>query len=168
MTDDEPGDDERRLAPQIVTVWRLSLAIGGLLALLPAVVAGLVLRPTLGGIGAGAGLVLLAAGTVWYPRARFERWRWRLGRLALELHHGVLIRREMGVPYFRIQHIEITRGPLERALGLASLQVTTASATGSASLPGIPAGDAPRVRAELLSRAADAVGGQRDGISDAV
>ena len=47
-------------------------------------------------------------------------------------------------------------GPIERLLGLATLRVTTASATGSVDLPGLTAVLAPEVRSELLARAARA------------
>jgi uncharacterized protein len=159
---------ERQLDPTVVTVWRLTLLLVSLFLMVPPVAVALALRPALGGVTLVAVLALIAVGTVWYPRARYDRWRWRFTPLALELQHGVILRRQMAVPYFRIQQIEITRGPVERSLDLATLQVTTASASGSASLPGISAGDAPQVRAELLHRASAAVGEHPDGISDAV
>ncbi|MEX1178425.1 MAG: PH domain-containing protein [Nitriliruptor sp.] len=113
-----------------------------------------------------AGLTI--ALTVWYPRARYERWRWRLTELAIELDHGVVVRRAEALPYFRIQQIDVNQGPLDRLLGLASLQVTSASASGSATLPGIAADHAPQVRRVLLARAASAVEGRDSGVHDAV
>jgi membrane protein YdbS with pleckstrin-like domain len=102
-----------------------------------------------------------------YPPARYRRWRWRLGELALELRRGVVVRRSDAVPYFRIQQIDVEQGPLDRLLGLSTLQVTTAAASGSVQLPGLPADDAPRIRHELLTRATLAVGNvdeQRDAV----
>jgi uncharacterized protein len=112
------------------------------------------------------GLLALLAG--WYPGARYRRWRWQLTPLALELRYGVLVHQHESVPYFRIQQIDVTQGPLDRLLGLATLQVTTASASGSVGIPGIPAEQAPVVRAELMSRAAEAVAEHRGELSDAV
>lgn len=125
----------------------------------------------LGGLGwlvplAGAGLFVLLVG--WYPRARYDRWRWQLTPLALELRHGLVVRQHEAVPYFRIQQIDITRDPLDRLLDLASLQVSTASASGSATIPGLAASVAPVVRAELLARARIAVAEHEGEISDAV
>lgn len=165
----EPMDDrERRLHPRIVTIWR---AIGALLVPLlivpPTVVAAALLGPiglVFGGLAVVLGIVFVA----WYPRARFEAWRWRLAPLALELRHGVLVRRHQAIPYFRIQQIDIAQGPLDRAADLATLQVTTASSSGGAALPGIAEDEAPDVRAELLERAAEAVGEHLDDIVDAV
>ncbi len=161
-------DRERALDPRVVRVWRVGATIPILILVLPAAALALVLLRWLGVVVVAAGLSLLAIGAGWYPRARYEAWRWRLTPLALELRHGVLVRRHQAVPYFRIQQIDINQGPLDRWLDLASLQVTTASGSGSASLPGIPAHDAPTVREELLARAAAALGQHRDEISDAV
>lgn len=115
---------------------------------------------------AGAGLLALLVG--WYPRARYDRWRWQLTPLALELRHGLVVHQHEAVPYFRIQQIDITRDPLDRLLDLASLQVSTASASGSATIPGLAARTAPVVRAELLARARIAVAEHEGDISDAV
>jgi uncharacterized protein len=165
-----PGldDRDRELAPAVVTAWRLSAALGWIL---PAVVA-LVLGFVLGGGWGWLVLVVLAAlvtfSIVFYPPMRYRRWRWQLTDLAIELRYGVLVRTQETVPYFRIQQIDIAAGPVDRLLDLASLQVTSASASGSATLPGIAAEDAPRVRAELLARAAAAVAEHPGDLRDAV
>ena len=165
-----PGldDRDRELAPAVVTAWRLSAALGWIL---PAVVA-LVLGFVLGGGWGWVVLVVLAAlvtfSIVFYPPMRYRRWRWQLTELAIELRYGVLVRTQETVPYFRIQQIDIAAGPVDRLLDLASLQVTSASASGSATLPGIAADDAPRVRAELLARAAAAVAEHPGDLRDAV
>ena len=165
-----PGldDRERRLDRSILAEWRLASAAvavgpalvvcGAAFALLDAI-AWLVL----------AAVVLVVVVLVWWiPSARYARWRWRLTPLAIELEHGVVIRRHEAVPYFRIQQIDVNHGPLDRLLGLATLEVTTASASGSAGLPGIAAEEAPSVRAELLARAARAVGEHPGDLQDAV
>ena len=113
-------------------------------------------------------LALVLFSVAIYPPMRFRRWRWQLTDLAVELRYGVLLHRRETVPYFRIQQIDIAAGPVERVLELASLQVTTASASGSATLPGIAAEDAPQVRAELLARAATAVAEHPGDLRDAV
>ena len=69
----------------------------------------------------------------------------------------MLLRQVRALPYFRIQHIDVEHGPLDRWLGLARLEVHTASVT--ASLPGLPADQAPGVRAALLQLAGAAVQG---------
>jgi uncharacterized protein len=165
-----PGldDAERPLAPKVVTAWR----IGSLASLiLPTVVSSTLGFVFLGGWGwviLGTLVALALFLTLWYAPARYARWRWQLTELAVELRFGVLVRQQETVPYFRIQQIDIVQGPLDRILDLATLQVTTASASGSAALPGIANDDAPTVRAELLARAAAAVAEHPGDLRDAV
>ena len=47
----------------------------------------------------------------------------------------------------------ITRGPVSRALGLADLKFVTAAAATAVTLPGLPLGDAERLRDELVALA---------------
>ena len=60
---------------------------------------------------------------------------------ALELRHGVVRRIHSAIPY-RVQHIDVAQGPVERAVGLSRLVLHTASAGTDAIIPGIAAGDA--------------------------
>jgi membrane protein YdbS with pleckstrin-like domain len=53
-----------------------------------------------------------------------------------------------------VQHIDIEQGPIERRLGLAKLELHTASAGSDASLPGIELERAEEIRAHVLARAA--------------
>jgi uncharacterized protein len=162
--DDRPRPLDRR----VVTVWRISLAVGLLVpsAVLSSIAIGFL--GTTGLVVATVLLVIVGVLVAWYPSARYARWRWRLTDLAVELDRGVVVRQAEALPYFRIQQIDVTRGPVDRLLGLASLQVTSASASGSVTLPGIAGDDAPGVRRALLARAAAAVGGRDSGVRDAV
>ena len=161
-------DRERELEPRVVNVWRVGIGIAAAFLLLPPAV----LAPIFGGAwGFGVTVAALALAVLWvvaWPRAQYRRWRWQLTDLALELRHGVVVRRHQAVPYFRIQQIDVAQGPIDRLLGLATLQVTTASASGSASLPGVPAAAAPGIRVALLTRAAEAVGEHEGELRDAV
>jgi uncharacterized protein len=162
-------DRERQLDPRILQVWRVFGGLGLLLFLIPVTVVGALLVD-----GALRGAIPIATFALWalyvwlYPPARYRRWRWQLTPLAIELRYGVLVHRHEAVPYFRVQQIDVAQGPLDRVLHLATLQVTTASASGSVALPGIAAADAPRVRAELLARATAAVSEHPGEVSDAV
>lgn len=151
----EGGDvtDPRPLHPKVVVLWRAAGAIGTAVTLLAVLVATLIVGPW-----ALTGLLVVAAAAVlgiwWLPSARYRSWRWRMTDRALELEYGVFWRQVRAVPYFRIQHIDIDHGPLDRWLGLAQLQVHTASITGV--LPGIAVDDAPDLRTSLIDRAAHA------------
>jgi membrane protein YdbS with pleckstrin-like domain len=151
-----PGAEAvRGLERRVVLVWRLAL----LPALLPLVVALAVLLPVLPVRAWTIALpAALIAAVIVGPlqTARWRRWSWRLTERAIELRSGLMTRRHVVVPHFRVQQIDVLEGPLERLLGLATLRVTTASAVGSVELPGLPAGLAPGLRGELLARAARA------------
>ena len=153
-----PGaEGERPLERTIVLVWRLAvlpalvppaLALGLLLSVLPSAVPAWPIVLTAAVV---AGLVIGPLQTL-----RWRRWSWRLTDRAVELRSGVVTRRHVVVPHFRVQQIDVLEGPLERLLGLATLRVTTASAAGSIELPGLTSSVAPGVRSELLARAARA------------
>ena len=87
------------------------------------------------------------------PELRFLAALGRAWPDALELRHGVFVLRESLVPYHRIQQIDVVRDPLERALGLSTLELRTAAATTDAKVPGIPADAAESLRRALLERA---------------
>lgn len=172
-----PGDDvprpglddrERELAPAVVTSWRISAGLSSLFPTVAAVGLGLALGTPWLWLIMTALVALVVFSVVFYPPMRYRRWRWQLTDLAIELRYGVLLHRKETVPYFRIQQIDIAAGPVDRILELASLQVTTASASGSATLPGIATEEAPQVRAELLARAATAVAEHPGDLRDAV
>lgn len=162
-------DRERSLHPKVRITWRIFGTLGWLFPLGGLSVLGsFLLDGAWRWLPIAGSLVVMVLSATWYPGARFRRWRWRLTDLALELRYGVVVHRYEAVPYFRIQQIDIDRGPVDRLLGLATLQVTTASASGSGSLPGIAAEEAPLVRQELLLRAAEAIGDHTGDVNDAV
>lgn len=146
----------QRLDRRILTVWRLgTLAALGIPLTFGAVAATLALDVPLVLVTASA-TVLLALGVGPLPGLRWRRWSWTLTGTGIELTSGVLVHRRVTLPFFRIQQIDVSEGPLERLLGLATLTVTTASAGGSVSLPGLAADDAPGLRGVLIDRAAQA------------
>ncbi len=70
----------------------------------------------------------------------------------LLIKRGRLWRSVTVVPYGRMQYVEVTAGPLARAFGIATVQLHTASPGTDASLAGVPADDAARLRDRLTSR----------------
>ena len=71
-------------------------------------------------------VVLLYAGSRWYTRAELRVTRWGIDPIALRLRRGVVFRHTIDVPRSRVQHTDVSRGPLERRFGLATLVVYTA------------------------------------------
>lgn len=66
---------------------------------------------------------------------------------------GILFERIIAVPYGRLQLVDVTRGPLLRALGLAKLKFITASAATGVQLPGLTLSDAEQLRDRLVELA---------------
>lgn len=70
---------------------------------------------------------------------------------------GVLWRKLAAVPFNRIQHVETSSGPLDRAFGLASLEIFTAGgATGDLKISGLESALATRLRSHILGQAGEA------------
>jgi len=104
---------------------------------------------------AGALLLVIPAWTVWIARRRWLRTRWRLDDDGFGVRRGHLWRSDTRVPGNRVQHLDVRRGPLERAFGLATLVVHTAGTRNSAlALSGLDFDEAERLRDTLAARAA--------------
>ena len=73
----------------------------------------------------------------------------------LLVRHGLLVRRLSIVPYARMQFVDVTAGPLERAFGLATVQLHTAAAASDARVPGLPPAEAARLRDRLTALGED-------------
>ena len=69
----------------------------------------------------------------------------------LMVRHGVLVRRLSIVPYGRMQFVDVSAGPLERAFGLATVQLHTAAAATDAAIPGLEPEEATRLRDRLAA-----------------
>ncbi|WP_091557960.1 PH domain-containing protein [Micromonospora pattaloongensis] len=69
----------------------------------------------------------------------------------LLVRHGLLVRRLSIVPYARMQFVDVTAGPLERAFQLATVQLHTAAAASDARVPGLRPADASRLRDRLTA-----------------
>jgi len=150
-----PGGQELALHRAVLVLWRLqALAVAGVVAV--PLCSAAALATQVSAVGRAAMVLVAVAGVVlafWLPGLSYRAWRYRLGPDALELRHGVLTLRRSIVPYFRVQHVDLSQGPVERVLGLARLKVHTASAGTDASLPGIELAQAEELRRLVLDRA---------------
>ncbi|WP_427134755.1 PH domain-containing protein [Pseudarthrobacter sp. S9] len=70
----------------------------------------------------------------------------------LLIRRGIFFQRTLVVPYGRMQYVDIGAGPVERALGLCTLKLHTASAGTNAEIPGLPAAEGARLREQLSAR----------------
>ncbi|MCD9085674.1 PH domain-containing protein [Stenotrophomonas sp. SY1] len=96
--------------------------------------------------GMVAGLLLGA----WFGWRRHRLTFWRLDAQALGVRRGHLWQSESHVPISRVQHLDLRRGPLERAAGLATLIVHTAGTRmNTVAVPSLEQADAERLRDRL-------------------
>ena len=126
---------------QVVVVTLPVAGVGGLIG-------GLAGTPLIGLI---VGLVLLAAGLagLWFAARRVAAWGYAEREDDLMVRRGVMIRRQSVVPYGRMQFIDVTAGPVERSLGLATVRMHTAAAASDARIPGLERAEASRLRDQL-------------------
>jgi hypothetical protein len=127
---------ERRLDGRVRYVWAAGATISALVfGLISGVVGFVVLNAFWPGPTIFTALFVLGiALTV----ARYRVWRYEVRDDSLFLERGVVTRVRTVVPYVRIQHVDVSRGPLERALGLASVVVYTAGSRGAdVTIPGL-------------------------------
>jgi membrane protein YdbS with pleckstrin-like domain len=156
------GAAPRALDPRVVRVWRIGHAVGFaimFLLLLAGVVPAGLASPMWGGVAALAWLV--AAGiaawfVVWHPPRAYRAWWFRVDARVLETHRGVAFEVTQLLPLSRLQHVDLHRGPVERAFGLASLVLHTAGTREPAiRIPGLEAGEAVRLRDHLVAVGGD-------------
>ncbi len=148
---DEAPDAWRRPDRRLLQVRRV-------IALLDVTLTGLIasgaLWLLLGPIEGLAGLTLTAALTVLTlhaVRRRYEAWGYLERADDLLVRRGVLVRRTSVVPYGRMQYVDVTAGPLDRRMGLATVTLHTAAAATDASIPGLRSPEAARLRDRLAA-----------------
>lgn len=150
MTDLLDGE-WRGPARALLTIRRVQC---GLLVVLPFAVATMVLALRAGALEAVAAAAAGIVGSWWALLAVERRWRaWGYAERVDDLlvRRGVLVRRTSVVPYGRMQYVDVTAGPLDRRLGLARITLHTAAAASDASIPGLPAAEATRLRDRLAA-----------------
>jgi membrane protein YdbS with pleckstrin-like domain len=150
------------LDPRVITLDR----IGG--AILTTVIA----------IGSLVGLVIADDGSIWvrlavwltvvlllawhsyrWPPLAYRHTSYRVDDQGIEIRKGVYWRVVINVPRSRVQHIDVSQGPLQRRYGLGTLVIYTAGTDhAKVELEGFEHGRALRIREHLLpSGASDAV-----------
>lgn len=72
---------------------------------------------------------------------------------------GILVRRLTIVPYGRMQMVDLRAGPIDRWLGISTVQLHTAAATTDATIPGLLPADAAALRDRLAARGEERTAG---------
>ena len=155
----------RRLSTEFVPFQRASGAIfttvvsgAGLLGALTAWLTGSL--PGWGNTLLVPGWFVLTVGLAWFcyvwPPYEYRYTSYVLDADGIEIRSGVIWRSIANVPRSRVQHIDVSQGPLERSYGLGRLVIFTAGTHHSrVELPGLDYTVAINLRNHLLPRGAD-------------
>lgn len=148
------------LDPRVITARRIaSWIMAGALAV--TLLAGIAFALLIGAVSEAGLLTLLpmwlaiAAGSLGLAHAlplwQYRCSAWRLTPGGLEIRHGVVWKSVISLPRDRVQHTDVSQGPLDRNFGIATLIVHTAgSHHAMVALAGLEHGTALRIRDYLI------------------
>ena len=103
------------------------------------------------------GVVVALALLTWFlqrwPAIDYRYASYRVDQAGLEIRGGVYFRHVINVPRSRVQHTDVSQGPVERKYGLATLAIHTAGTEHArVELSGLPHDIAVAIRDHLLPR----------------
>ncbi len=148
------------VSPRLITARRIVLLLAYVLVVAGVIALFLIpgVLPLFGWLALGVGLVAF----VWL-------W-WLIGRRVrsfgyaergddLLVTSGIMFRRLVIVPYGRMQLVDVKAGPIDRMLGVTTVQLHTAAATTDASIPGLEPDVAAALRDRLARRGEERTAG---------
>ncbi len=147
----------RRVSVRLIWVESIRLAI-----LLAVLLVGCLIAYLFGWHPAGlvaAGVVALGLLRAFTVVRAVRAWGYAERATDLLVRHGLLVRRLSIVPYARMQFVDVSAGPLDRAFGLATVQLHTAAAATDARIPGLDPAEAARLRDRLTALGQDRIEG---------
>jgi uncharacterized protein len=146
----DDGLSWQRPSPKLLRCRRIQVVV---VTLPLAVIAGLACSNVSAVVGAVGAVCVLVAGVLAerFLARRVASWGFAERNEDLMIRRGVMIRRQSVIPYGRMQYIDITAGPLERSLGLATLRMHTAAAASDARIPGLDQAVAAKLRDQLAA-----------------
>ena len=137
------------VSPKLAAVRRVTAAIVfGLMAVVGLVSFGLMMGWLYGVLW----LVLVGIGYAWtwVLIGRNQRsWKYAEREDELLVSHGIMFRQLVVVPYGRMQFVDVAAGPLERAFGISTVELHTATPATDAKIPGLHPDEASRLRDRL-------------------
>lgn len=146
----------RKLDP----AWITSQRIGGLFVAfiligslgIAAVALGIAFDYLILTLGAWSALTILLLVRAWvWPQLAWNHAAYAVSPRGLRLRRGVLFRSIASVPKSRVQHTDVSQGPVQRHFGIATLTVHTAGTQYAAvPVPGLPRGTALAIRNFLI------------------
>ena len=140
-----------RPSPRLLTLRRWQVGVVAVVCLVVGVGVCLAVHESLVAGAVAAAVVVGAAVALFLVDRRVRAWGFAERDEDLLVRRGVMFRRLAVIPYGRMQYVEVTAGPFERSVGLATVQMHTAAAASDARIPGLPAAEAARLRDQLTS-----------------
>ncbi len=123
------GGKWRKLDPNVKKVWFIK---GFLVILLISTILGITLYfgveltrtdSLVAAFGfAAAAIAVLATWVVLF----YERYRFMIQEDGIEIKRGILWKKDITIPYDRVQNVDIDRGPIEQLIGVYDLNIFTA------------------------------------------
>lgn len=149
----EDDGELTRLHPNYKLMMRVGAIIAAAVLMVVASVFETVLRAE---AGVPLGVIMVPAAVLALfialriPAARYSARGYQISRDRLRVVRGIMWHSDTVVPFGRVQHIDVDQGPIERALGIATLTLHTAgSHNASVSLPGLGHELAVEMREEI-------------------
>lgn len=110
-------------------------------------------QPVPTGIIAAPALLIALLLVFVLPVRRYRAWGYQVTEDELHVQNGILLRTLTVVPFGRVQHIDVSQGPLERRYGVGALTLHTAGTRAKAVvLPGLEMIDAERMRDAIRTK----------------
>lgn len=148
----------QKLDKRILTSWRIVrlisiLIVGAILIAALIIVSRVSFLETYiiyGYIGAGVILSYMLVALLLYPAIEYRQWGYIISDDRIEIRHGIFLIKITVIPIVRVQHITISQGPINRRLGISTINVHTAS--GVFGIEGISSEDASAMAEMLKSK----------------
>jgi membrane protein YdbS with pleckstrin-like domain len=153
----EPWPDTvewRPVSPKLITVELINRAVW-VVVLLAGLFVGWTLTEHRLWLAGMVAVVLFAIYRSFVTVRAVRAWGYAERESDLLVRHGLVVRRLSIVPYARMQYVDVTAGPLERAFRLSTVQLHTAAAGSDARIPGLPPEEASRLRDRLTALGED-------------
>lgn len=153
----EPHEGMNPVSPKLTTARYIGTLPWWVLIALGFAAAGVWVSPWFY-LGTAVAVVMLIW-MVWLIPQQVKRLGWLETEDELLLTRGKLWHTYTVIPYGRIQFVDVTAGPIERALGMKTVKLNTASATTDSSVKGLPADVADALRDRLAIKARERMSG---------
>lgn len=147
--------EPQMLSPSVRWVWFVGYLIPSLVVTLVVLQLDIFVLPTRTGLATSVTMVGLLGFSVWRTITRYRHWSWELDETELIIDRGVVFKLTRIIPRVRIQHVDLSSGPVDRLFNLRQLSIYTAGTReADASIPGLTSERAEELRHALIARGA--------------